>query len=145
MNFDSLKLMKKESMVNGFPTIDHSSHLCEGCLFGKQAKKKSFPKESLTRAGCPLELIHMDVCGPINPSSLDKSDYFLFFIDDFSRKIWVYFLKVKLEVIDTFKKFKSTVKNKVAIKLTHCGPIMVENSPQMNSRFFVRIGEFVTF
>ena len=55
----------------------------------------SFPKESNSRAKKPLELIHVDVHGPINPSSLGKNKYFLLFIDDFSRKTWVYFLKQK--------------------------------------------------
>ncbi|MCI33542.1 retrovirus-related pol polyprotein from transposon tnt 1-94, partial [Trifolium medium] len=69
----------------------------------------SFPKESSSRAQKPLELIHTDVCGPIKPRSLGKSNYFLLFIDDFARKIWVYFLKEKSEVFENFKKFKAQV------------------------------------
>ena len=69
----------------------------------------SFPKESNSRAKKPLELIHADVCGPIKPSSLGKNNYFLLFIDDFSRKTWVYFLKQKLKVFSAFKKFKAAV------------------------------------
>ncbi|KAL2251279.1 UNVERIFIED_CONTAM: Retrovirus-related Pol polyprotein from transposon TNT 1-94 [Sesamum indicum] len=68
LNFDGLKLMSKGKMVKGMPSIDHPNQLCEGCCFGKQARK-SFPKESLTRAQHLFELIHSDVCGPINPSS----------------------------------------------------------------------------
>ena len=51
----------------------------------------------------------MDVCGPIKPSSLGKSNYFLLFIDNFSRKTWVYILKEKLKVFENFKKFKALV------------------------------------
>ena len=69
----------------------------------------SFPKESSSRAQKPLELIHTDVCGPIKPRSLGKSNYFLLFIDDYSRKTWVYFLKEKSEVFENFKKFKTHV------------------------------------
>ncbi|KAK2993848.1 hypothetical protein RJ640_027325 [Escallonia rubra] len=57
----------------------------------------------------PLELIHTDVCGPIDPASLGKNIYFLLFIDDYSRKTWVYFLKQKSEVFSTFKRFKALV------------------------------------
>ena len=64
---------------------------------GKQFGK-SFPKESTTRATKPLELIHTDVCGPIKPNSFGKNKYFLLFIDDYSRKTWVYFLKEKSEL-----------------------------------------------
>ena len=41
--------------------------------------------------------------------SFEKNKYFLLFIDDFSRKTWVYFLKEKSEVFDVFKKFKAFV------------------------------------
>ncbi|KAK2981150.1 hypothetical protein RJ640_013472 [Escallonia rubra] len=76
LNFDGLQVMSKKSMVKGLPSINHLNQLCEGCLFGKQARK-SFPKESMTIAKCPLELIHSDVCGPIKPSLLGKNTYFL--------------------------------------------------------------------
>ena len=69
--------------------ISHHGQVCKGCLLLKQFKK-TFPKDSSSRAQNPLELIHTDVCGPIKPSSLSKSNYFLLFIDDFSRKTWVF-------------------------------------------------------
>ena len=49
--------------------------------------------KSSLRAHKPFELIHTDVCGLIKPRSLTKSNYFLLFIDNYSRKTWVYFLK----------------------------------------------------
>ncbi|XP_073153303.1 uncharacterized protein [Henckelia pumila] len=81
LNFESLNNLSKDKM-----------ELCENCIIIKQ-KRKSFPKESLTRASKPLELIHADICGPLKPTSFGKNNYFLLFIDDFSRKTWVYFLK----------------------------------------------------
>ncbi|KAK2990141.1 hypothetical protein RJ640_007543 [Escallonia rubra] len=95
-------------MVNGLPSIVQPDQLCEGCLVGKQ-HRHSFPKESISRAKAPLELIHTDVCGPIDLTSLGKNKYFLLFIDDYSRKTWVYFLKQKSEVFSTFKRFKALV------------------------------------
>jgi transposase InsO family protein len=108
LNFGGLKLLAKTNMVRGLPSIEHPNQLCEGCLFGKQSRK-SFPKEASTRANKPLQLVHADVCGPIKPSSLGKNNYFLLFIDDFSRKTWIYFLKQKSEVFGAFKKFKAFV------------------------------------
>ena len=103
-------------MVRGLPNINQPEQLCEGCLLGKQFRK-SFPKLSDTRAKKPLELIHADVCGPISPSSFGKSNYFLLFIDDFSRKTWVYFLKQISEVFEVFKKFKAAVENESGQKI----------------------------
>ncbi|KAH9745480.1 hypothetical protein KPL70_004087 [Citrus sinensis] len=111
LNFGGLELISKKSMVKGLPYINHPDQLCEGCLLGKQFRK-SFPKESNSRAQKPLELIHTDVCGPFKPNSLGKTNYFLLFIDDFSRKTWVYFLKQKSEVFEAFKKFKVAVEKK---------------------------------
>ncbi|CAJ2639360.1 unnamed protein product [Trifolium pratense] len=108
LNFGGLELLSKKEMVRGLPYINHPNQVCEGCLLGKQFKM-SFPKESSSREQKPLELIHTDVCGPIKPRSLGKSNYFLLFIDDFSRKTWVYFLKEKSEVFENFKKFKALV------------------------------------
>ena len=49
-----------------------------------------------------LEIIHSDVCGPMSSNSLSGYAYYVSFIDDFSRKTWVYFMKNKDEV---FRKF----------------------------------------
>jgi len=54
-------------------------------------------------------MVHTDICGPITPYSISKNRYFLFFIVDFSRKTWVYFLKEKSEAFCIFKKFKAYV------------------------------------
>jgi hypothetical protein len=48
-------------------------------------------------------LVHLDLYGPLQTQSISGSFYFLTFIDDFRRKIWIYFLKNKF---DTFSKFK---------------------------------------
>lgn len=57
----------------------------------------------------PLQLVHSDICGPINPTSNSKERYFITFTDDYSRKTWVYFWGEKSEAIAVFKKFKAQV------------------------------------
>ena len=49
-----------------------------------------------------LELVHSDICGPINPSSNGGKRYIITFIDDFSRKTWVYFLQAKSDAFEAF-------------------------------------------
>ncbi|UYV74740.1 hypothetical protein LAZ67_12000761 [Cordylochernes scorpioides] len=63
------------------------------------------------RASYPLELIHSDVVGPINPRSKGGSNYFVTFIDDFSHYTAVYFMKNKNEVLEKFKEYKNFVEN----------------------------------
>ena len=90
--------------------------LCEDCIFGKQ-KKVSFTKIGKTPKAERLELVHTDVWGPSPVSSLVGSLYYVTFIDDSTRKLWVYFLKKKSEVFDTFRKWKAMVENETGLKI----------------------------
>lgn len=71
---------------------------CITCLEGKQTRKP-FPTEG-SRATSLLELIHSDVCGPMKNTSTGGARYFVTFIDDFSRRVHVYFIKNKSEVFE---------------------------------------------
>ncbi|CAI7912121.1 unnamed protein product [Closterium sp. NIES-54] len=65
--------------------------------------RTSFPT-STTRASAPLELVHTDVCGPMQTPEREKgSKYFITFLDDFSRLSWVTLVKTKDEVAKVFK------------------------------------------
>jgi hypothetical protein len=79
------------------------------CLYGKQNRVR-FPSGA-TRAEGILQLVHSDVFGPVSVPSLGKSMYYVSFIDDFSRKTWIYFLRKKSKVFDKFKEFKALVEN----------------------------------
>lgn len=118
LNVKSVKALKH--MVFGMDLGKLSSNIdsieCEGCVEGKQARK-SFPKDGATRANKPLELVHSDVCGPMKTLSLGGTRYFLTFIDDFSRKIWVLPLKAKNEVLEKFKAWKTLVERQSELKL----------------------------
>src|SRR5450631_1333284 len=110
LNANSVKSL--QTMVSGMDVQavpnDVHSFACEGCVQGKQARRP-FPTEGGTRATKILELVHSDVCGPMKTPSIGGARYFLTFIDDFSRKIWVYVLKSKSEVLARFKEWKTLV------------------------------------
>ena len=81
----------------------HCFDMCESCILGKQ-KNVSFLKTGRTPKAEKLELVHTDLWGPSPVASLGGSRYYITFIDDSSRKVWVYFLKNKFDVFETFKK-----------------------------------------
>jgi hypothetical protein len=108
LNFSGLKTLQKKEMVRGLPQINDPSNVCEECVTAKQ-HRESFPKENTWRANHILQLVHSDICGPLNPTSNSHKRYFITFTDDFSRKTWVYFLVEKSETIEVFKRFKAKV------------------------------------
>ena len=103
--FQSMSQLQKQCMVKGLPHLFDQLSPCESCIIGKH-QRASFPSSSY-RAEDRLELVHTDLCGPMQTESLGGSHSFLTFIDDFSRKVWVYFLKYKSETFTKFKEFKA--------------------------------------
>ncbi len=82
------------------------SDVCEACVQGKQ-HRMPYPKKSSNKATELFETVHSDVCGPMNVKSFGKSQYFVTFIDEYSRYMQVYFLKSKDEVLEKFKQYVS--------------------------------------
>ncbi|GJT18974.1 retrotransposon protein, putative, ty1-copia subclass [Tanacetum coccineum] len=74
--------------------------------------RKSFPHRP-ERATDLLGIIHTDVCGPLRHVSRQGASYFITFTDDYSRYGYVYLLKHKHEVFETFKVFKNEVENQL--------------------------------
>lgn len=103
-------------MVTGLPQLKDPEVVCEDCVMGKHSRN-SFPRQSKWRATKILQLIHADICGPISPTFNGNKRYVLTFIDDFSRKVWVYFLVEKSEAFVTFKLFKSLVEKRRMLAL----------------------------
>ena len=109
-NMEALKYLQKKNLIKDLPTLQSYEDVCEPCQLGKQ-HRESFPSQSLWRAEKKLELIHTDVCGPMQGPSLNNNRYFILFIDDFTRMTWVYFMRHKSEVSSIFKRFKAMVEN----------------------------------
>ena len=55
--------------------------------------------------------MHSDVCGPMSFPSLSGNLYYVLFINDFSRKAWIYFMKSKSETFSKFQEYKALVEN----------------------------------
>jgi hypothetical protein len=94
-----------QNMVCGMPSISlRKNEICKGCMLGKNIKK-SFPSSD-NRARGILDMFHLDVCGPMSSPSLSGCLYYVIFIDDYSRKCWIYFLKARSDTFDKFKEYK---------------------------------------
>ncbi|KAE8683538.1 hypothetical protein F3Y22_tig00111200pilonHSYRG00002 [Hibiscus syriacus] len=114
MSEKGMKTLLSKGKLPDLKNID--VRLCKDCIFGKQ-KKVSFAKIGKTPKAEKLELVHTDVWGPSPVPSLAGSLYYVTFIDDSTRKVWVYFLKKKSKVFDTFKKWNAMVENETGLKV----------------------------
>ena len=114
LNFGGLNLLHIKGMVKGLPFIEKPNSLCEGYILGKQHRENFLSGKSI-RAKATLEIIHADLCGPMQKTSVSGSNYMLTFIDDFTRKVWIYFLKYRNEVFHKFCHFKALVDRKSVV------------------------------
>jgi len=105
MSEAGMTMLSEKGLLKGQKT--GKLDLCEHCIFGKQRHVKFGTALHSTKQ--PVEYIHSDVWGPSPVPSKGGARYMLTFIDDYSRKVWVYFLKHKSEVFDRFKNFKALI------------------------------------
>ena len=108
INHHDLMLLQNKFMVEGLPVIKNVHLECSACALGKQ-HRDAFPIHQEKKQTDLLELIHTDVCGPMQTRSLGGASYFLTFIDDRSRYTWVYFIRRKGDVFEYFKEFRMMV------------------------------------
>ncbi|WVY96494.1 hypothetical protein V8G54_028645 [Vigna mungo] len=113
MSEKGLEILAKDHLqsIKGQPL-----ELCEDCLAGKQRRVSFRRSESGRRKKHILDLVHSDVCSTFE-KSLGGAQYFVTFIDDHSRKLWVYPLKRKDEVLRIFKEFHTSVERETGKKL----------------------------
>ncbi|GJS50505.1 retrovirus-related pol polyprotein from transposon TNT 1-94 [Tanacetum coccineum] len=97
LNFNTINLLSKNNIVNGLPKLKFvKDHLCSSCELGK-AKRKSFHTKTTPSSKRWLQLLHMDLCGPMRVESINGKKYVLIIVDDYSRYTWTHFLRSKDE------------------------------------------------
>ena len=87
---------------------------CPNCLKGKMERK---PFEKAIRAQTPLQLVHSNVCGPMNMKAKHGALYFITFISDFTKFDYVYLISHKFEALGCFRKFLNLVENQKDVGL----------------------------
>nr|GEW04278.1 hypothetical protein [Tanacetum cinerariifolium] len=118
-------LMAKNDIVVGLPNLKFvKDHLCSSCELGK-AKRKSFHTKITPSSKRLLQLLHMDLCGPMRVASINGKRYVLVIVDDYSRYTWTHFLRSKDEtpevLIDFLRLVQRGLQAQVRIVRTNKG------------------------
>jgi hypothetical protein len=114
LHHGALRVLRE--IVTGLPLFGTMhQEVCKGCTLGKYTKI-IFPSSDYRSVGI-LDLVHFDVCGPMSSVSLDGCEYYVTFIDDHSRRTWIYSLKTKSEVFKRFQEFKALVEIQTGRKI----------------------------
>ena len=80
--------------------------VCDGCSRGKMTNSPfRHTSGSTVKTSQPLEIVHTDLMGPMNPKSKGGALYVLTFIDDYSRFVYVYLLAAKSQVFEHLRTF----------------------------------------
>nr|GFB24793.1 hypothetical protein [Tanacetum cinerariifolium] len=88
--------LEKDAVI-GLPKLKYvKDQLCLSCEFSK-AKRSSFKSKAIPSSKGRLNLLHMDLCGPMRVASINGKKYILVIVDDYSRYTWTLFLRSKEE------------------------------------------------
>jgi hypothetical protein len=100
LHHGALRILRE--IVTGVPEFStEHQEVCKGCDLGKYTKTA----------------FHSDVCGPMSSTSLSGFEYYVIFIDEFSEKSWIFFMKTKGQVFKRFQEFKALVENQTGKKI----------------------------
>ncbi|WVZ50367.1 hypothetical protein U9M48_001625 [Paspalum notatum var. saurae] len=108
-----LQVLSKRGLLDGHSVS--KLKFCEHCVFGKH-KRVKFNTSTHTSKRI-LDYVHSDLWRPSRKPSHGGSRYMLTIIDDYSRKVWPYFLKYKSETFSAFKEWKVTIENQTEKKV----------------------------
>jgi transposase InsO family protein len=110
------KLLKGDHVLGLTDVCFERDRPCAACQVGKQVGSTHHSKNVMTTSR-PLELLHMDLFGPVVYLSIGGSKYGLVIVDDFSRFTWVFFLQDKSGTQGTLKRFLRRAQNEFELKV----------------------------
>jgi hypothetical protein len=106
-----LNRLVKHDLVRGLKdVVFEKDKLCNSCQAGKHVGN-THPKKSMMSTSKTFELLHMDLFGPTQYTSIGGNKYGFVMVDDYTRYTWVFFLVDKSDVFATFKSFVKGIHN----------------------------------
>ncbi|GJW72427.1 retrovirus-related pol polyprotein from transposon TNT 1-94 [Tanacetum coccineum] len=129
LNFGTINQLTSEDLVDWLLKFKYiKDHLCSACEQGKSTKA-SLPPKLVPSTESKLELIHMDLCGPMRVASINGKKYILVIVDDYSWYTWAQILKIKT---DNGTEFKNKKLRSFYAKLGINHNTLIARTPQQN-------------
>jgi transposase InsO family protein len=110
------KLLKGEHILGLTNVHFEKDRICSTCQAGKQVGAHH-PHKNIMTTDRLLELLHMDLFGPIAYISIGENKYCLVIVDDYSRFTWVFFLQEKSQAQETLKRFLRRAQNEFRLRI----------------------------
>jgi transposase InsO family protein len=110
------ELLKGERILGLTNVYFEKDRICSACQAVKQVGVHH-PHKNIMTTERPLELLHMDLFGPIAYISIGGSKYCLVIVDDYSRLTWVFFLQEKTQIQETLNKFLRRAQNEFGLRI----------------------------
>ncbi|GKF07189.1 retrovirus-related pol polyprotein from transposon TNT 1-94, partial [Tanacetum coccineum] len=105
LNFDSINLLSKKDITNGLQKLKCvKDQPCSSCELDK-AKRSTFKTKTALSSKGWLNLLHMNLCGPMRIERINEKKYILVIVDDYSRYTWTHFLRSKDVTPEVLKDF----------------------------------------
>ncbi|GJS09891.1 retrovirus-related pol polyprotein from transposon TNT 1-94 [Tanacetum coccineum] len=105
LNFDYINLLSKKDIVIGLPKLKYVKDQLCSYFKGIKAKRSSFKTKVVPSSKGWLNLLHIDLCGPMRVESINGKKYILVIVDDYSRYTWTLLLRSKDETREVLKDF----------------------------------------
>nr|GEZ26039.1 hypothetical protein [Tanacetum cinerariifolium] len=117
LNFDYINLLSKKDMVIGLPKLKYiKDQLCSSFELSK-AKRSSFKLKAVPSSKGRLNLLHIDLCGPMRVVSINGKKYIMVIVDDYSRYTWTMFLRSKDETPEVLKEFLTMIQRNLQARV----------------------------
>ncbi|GJV40886.1 retrovirus-related pol polyprotein from transposon TNT 1-94 [Tanacetum coccineum] len=117
LNFMNINKLAKQNKVLGLPSLVYSKDKpCTACEKGKHHRASFKTKQNFSIRKC-LHLLHMDLFGPVSLMSINHKKYTLVIVDEYSRYIWVHFLRKNSQAQKMIMSFIKMVENQNDVKV----------------------------
>nr|GFC73069.1 retrovirus-related Pol polyprotein from transposon TNT 1-94 [Tanacetum cinerariifolium] len=119
LNFDYINLLLKKDIVIGLPKLKYVKDQLYSSYELSKAKRSSFKSKAVPSSKERLNLLHIDLCGPMRVASINGKKQIMVIVDDYSRYKWTLFLCSKDETLEVLKEFLEMIqRNLQALVIT---------------------------